>query len=84
MARAERIVAEELQRLGWREADLARLANGDAGKVAAAVRRTGGDRAAGEMDCRAFAHGRSGICVRAALPAAQGNRTISRTDPNGP
>ncbi len=38
VARAERIVAEELQRLGWREADLAWLAKGDAGKVAAAVR----------------------------------------------
>ncbi len=80
VARAERIVAEELQRLGWQEADLARLAKGDAGKVAAAVRRTDGDGAAGEMDCRAFAHGRAAICEPAALPAAQGNRTISRPD----
>ena len=37
-ARAERIVAEELQRLGWQEADLSRHAKGDAGKVAVAVR----------------------------------------------
>ena len=36
--RAERIVAEELQRLGWQEADLSRHAKGDAGKVAVAVR----------------------------------------------
>ena len=36
--RAERIVAEELQRLGWQEADLSRRAKGDAGKVAVAVR----------------------------------------------
>jgi hypothetical protein len=37
-ARAERIVAEELRRLGWQEGDLGRLAKGDAGKVAVAVR----------------------------------------------
>jgi hypothetical protein len=37
-ARAERIVAEELRRLGWREADLGRRAKGDAGKVALAAR----------------------------------------------
>ena len=38
MARAERMVVEELQRLGWQEADLGRLAKGDAAKVALAVR----------------------------------------------
>ena len=38
VARAERIVAEELQRLGWQAGDLGRHAKGDAGKVAAAVR----------------------------------------------
>jgi hypothetical protein len=37
-ARAERIVAEKLRRLGWREADLGRRAKGDAGKVALAAR----------------------------------------------
>jgi len=37
-ARAERMVVEELQRLGWQEADLGRLAKGDAAKVALAVR----------------------------------------------
>ena len=41
-ARAERIVAEELQRLGWREADLGGLAKGDAGKVAVAIRLRAG------------------------------------------
>ena len=37
-ARAERMVAEEMRRLGWREADLGRRAKGDAAKVALAVR----------------------------------------------
>jgi hypothetical protein len=35
---AGRIVAEELQRLGWRAADLGRRAKGDAAKVALAAR----------------------------------------------
>jgi REP element-mobilizing transposase RayT len=37
-AQAEGLVAAELQRLGWREADLGRRAKGDAAKVALAVR----------------------------------------------
>ncbi|MCP5518735.1 MAG: transposase [Verrucomicrobiales bacterium] len=37
-ARAERMVAEELQALGWREEDLAHRPKGDPGKVAMAVR----------------------------------------------
>ncbi len=37
-ARAERIVAEELQRLGWREAELAARRKGDPGKLAIAAR----------------------------------------------
>ena len=38
VAVAERIVGEELQRLGWSEADLANRRKGDAGKVAIARR----------------------------------------------
>ena len=38
----------------------------------------GGGGEAGEMDCRAFAHGRAGLCEPPALPAAKGNMTLSR------
>lgn len=37
-ARAERIIAEELKRRGWRESDLTARAKGDPGKVALAMR----------------------------------------------
>ena len=37
-AKAERLVGEEMKRLKWREADLARRAKGDPGKVALAAR----------------------------------------------
>ena len=36
--RAERMVREEMRRRHWEEADLGRLAKGDAGKLAVAVR----------------------------------------------
>jgi len=37
-AKADRLVAEELRRLGWSEEDLVRRAKNDAGKLAIAVR----------------------------------------------
>jgi len=37
-AKGERIIAEELQRLGWRESDLVTRRKNDPGKMAIAVR----------------------------------------------
>jgi len=73
---AERLVQEELKRLGWTEADLAARRKGDPDKVRLAQRVAGGYAGDAGVDCRSAANGQRGLSEQPAVSAAEGQAEV--------